>query len=82
MPLVAEHWGPHGLVDWKVVEFGASPVDGKKPYSVQAILTWKDRAAMDAALGDKDAAGKVFGDVGNFSNKAPMFIAGDVKGSG
>ena len=46
------------------------------------ILTWKDRAAMDAALGDKDVAGKVFGDVSNFSNKAPMFIAGDVKGSG
>lgn len=79
MPLVQKHWGPYGLEDWSVVEFAAGP-DGSKPYSIQAILTWKDGESLQKALAGEEAA-IVFGDVKNFSNKGPLFLAGSVVGS-
>ena len=79
MPLVQKHWAQYGLTDWKVVEFNPGP-DGSKPYSVQAILTFKDGEALKAALGSGEAA-TVFGDVPNFSNKSPVFLAGELVGS-
>jgi len=79
MPLVQKHWGPHGLTDWKVIEFQAGP-DGSKPYSVQATLTWKDGESLQKALAASETA-SIFGDVPNFSNKSPVFMAGAVVGS-
>jgi uncharacterized protein (TIGR02118 family) len=78
VPLVQKHWAQYGLTDWSVVEFQAGP-DGSKPYSVEAILTFKDHDALKAALGSGEAA-TVFGDVPNFSNKSPVFLAGSVVG--
>ena len=79
MPLVQKNWGPYGLEDWKVVELAPSP-DGSKPYSIQAILTWKDGESLQKALAGPEAA-TVFGDVPNFSNKSPVFLAGQMVGS-
>jgi uncharacterized protein (TIGR02118 family) len=79
VPLVQKHWAQYGLTDWQVVEFAAG-ADGSKPYSVQAILTFKDEESLKSALGSGEAA-TVFGDVPNFSNKSPVFVAGKVVGS-
>lgn len=79
VPLVQKNWGPYGLTDWKIVEFAPGP-DGSKPYSVQAILTWKDEESLKNALAGGEAA-TVFGDVPNFSNQSPLFVAGKVVGS-
>lgn len=68
------------MLDWKVIELKAS-ADGSKPYSVQAIITWKEEDSLTKAL--EGEAGKiVMGHVPNFSNKDPMFVVGNVVGNG
>ncbi|OAL29157.1 hypothetical protein AYO20_09310 [Fonsecaea nubica] len=79
MPLVSEKWGQYGLQGWKVIQFQAAP-DGTKPYSVGALLTWETADGLKKALSSQEAQ-TVFGDVPNFSNKSPLFIAGDIVGS-
>ncbi|OAP56282.1 hypothetical protein AYL99_09461 [Fonsecaea erecta] len=79
MPLVSENWGQYGLKGWQVIQFQPAP-DGAKPYSIGALLTWDDADGLKKALASKEAA-TVFGDVPNFSNKSPLFIAGDIVGS-
>ena len=76
MPLVESHWKQYGLEDWRVVEFGPGP-DGSQPYSVQAILTFKDAQSMQTA--SEKAGGPVFGDIPNFSNQQPVLVMGDIK---
>jgi len=80
MPLVKEKWGPYGLKEWKVVQFDNSPADGSKTYSFGAILTWEDADSVKKALGGEEAK-IVFGDVQNFSNVGPLFLAGEIVGS-
>jgi uncharacterized protein (TIGR02118 family) len=79
MPLVDKNWKSYGLQDWKVVEFEAG-ADGKKPYSVGAVLTWADDAGLKKALASEHGK-TVLGDVPNFSNKDPVFLIGDVVGA-
>ena len=79
MPLVEKYWAPYGLTDWKVIEFQPDQ-NGSKPYSVQAVMMWKDGESLQRALAG-DEAEKVFGDVPNFSNKSPTFLMGTVVGS-
>lgn len=78
MPLVGAKWGPLGLQRWDVVEFSDN-TDGKKPYTVQAILTWADEESYGKA---REAHGAdIFGDVPKFSNKWPLLVNGKVVGS-
>lgn len=65
MPLVKDKWGPHGLT-------GAQAYfpEGDSGTLAVAILTFRDAAARDAALGSPEA-GPVFGDVPNFTNVQP-----------
>ncbi|EXJ87491.1 hypothetical protein A1O3_04451 [Capronia epimyces CBS 606.96] len=79
LPLVHEKWGKYGLTDWKVIQF-ATGADGSKPYSVAALLTWDTIESLQKALGTEDA-GVIFADVKNFSNKAPVFLLGNIVGS-
>lgn len=83
MPLVQRTWSKHGLKEWSVVEYefkhGAAD-DRTPPYSVSAILTWETTEGVKAALADEDSK-TVFGDVPNFSNRAPLFMGGRFTGT-
>jgi uncharacterized protein (TIGR02118 family) len=80
MPLVKNTWGKHGLEKWEVIKFAQGP-DGSKPkYAIEALLTFKDGAALQAAMADEGTKA-VFDDVPNFTNKQPIFLAGEVVGS-
>lgn len=76
LPRVAKEWAPFGLQDWKVVELSAGP-DGGKPYGIAAIMTWDSLESIPKAL-ESDVGKDILADVENFSDKAPLFIIGDV----
>jgi uncharacterized protein (TIGR02118 family) len=75
MPLVESKWKQYGLKSWKVLQF---PSDA--PYSVQATLEWDSKEDFEKALGSEETK-EVLGDVPNFSDKNPVLMPGDVKGS-
>lgn len=82
MPLVKEKWSSFGLKSYTVLQAQPGP-DGAKPqYSVQATLVWEKGEHVAAALGDGASTGAIMGDIPNFSNKQPVFVSGDVVGSG
>ena len=80
MPLVMDSWGKYGLQKWDVIQYGPGADGAKPPYSVCAILTWGSQEDLGKALGGEEAKA-VFGDVPNFSNKGPTFVAGAVVGT-
>jgi len=86
MPMVMEKWAPYGLLSWKVAEVGHGLNDSleldstKSAYSVHAILEWKDLESV-AAAAKTEPESKVFADVPNFSDKAPIFFTGKIVGS-
>ena len=85
MPHVLNKWGPFGLQRYEVVDFthGLQGLDldqTKTPYGTVAILHWHDTGGMAEGV-KSEAESKVFADVPNFSDKAPIFIAGDVVGT-
>lgn len=79
MPLVDEKFKRFGIKGWRVIKAVGTPTGEKPRYSIIALLEF------DAAQQFKDAVaaegGPVFGDVPNFSNKAPVVVIGDVVGS-
>lgn len=80
-PLVNEKWGPHGLLDWKVVQIKPTPGDSDKPqHRIGAILNWRDEASFTALMETQDWK-TVMGDIPNFCNEQPLMIVGDVVGS-
>ncbi|KEY64523.1 hypothetical protein S7711_03590 [Stachybotrys chartarum IBT 7711] len=72
MPLVQEVWGPFGMQGWQVIKYDAN--DGV-PFSVAAILTWKDEASYEAGRSSPRTP-EVFADVPKFSNETPLFLGG------
>ena len=85
MPLVLEKWSPFGLQRYEVVNFtnGLQGLDldqTKTPYGTVAILHWHDTEGMAQGV-KSEPESKVFADVPNFSDKSPIFIAGDVAGT-
>ncbi|KAJ5690191.1 hypothetical protein N7462_004583 [Penicillium macrosclerotiorum] len=79
MPLVAQHWGPHGLKKWEVVKYERDLAGSKPAYLITATLVWDNEDAVKAALQSESAA-LVFGDIPNFTNKQPVTLAGTVIG--
>lgn len=79
MQLVQKTWTRHGLQCWDVVHFNDGPDGVRPPFYVQATLIFKDGAGLQSALADADTAA-IFGDVSNFTNKSPIFVAGPVVG--
>jgi uncharacterized protein (TIGR02118 family) len=77
MPLVEEQWNSHGLEKWQVVQYDGTDDAQRTPYAVHAVLTWRDEAAVKAAIASPGAK-IVFDDVPNFSNQRPIFMSGGV----
>lgn len=66
LPLVRARWTPRGLDD----ATGYFP-EGDGAVLAVAILTFRDAAAREAALGSAEAA-EVFGDIANFTDVEPV----------
>lgn len=85
-PLVSEKWGPHGLLDWKIVQFQSiqgkaeSSNESELPYRIQAILTWRDKDSFTEVMASEDWK-TVFDDVPNFCNEMPLMLVGNIIGS-
>lgn len=79
MALVHRTWSKHGLEEWDVVQFTPGPDGARPPFYVQAILTFADSSSLQAAMGDTGTQA-LFDDVPNFTNKQPIFLAGNVVG--
>lgn len=67
MPLVREKWTRLGLV----VARALLPDQDAPPFAAIALLTFADRAAIEAALASPEA-GDIFGDLPNFTDIAPQ----------
>ena len=80
MPMVDSEMKSYGLKSWSVNKFIGTPTPGVDPaYSVEATLYFDTVDQFQEAL--KATAGKVLGDIPNFSNKDPIMLIGDVVGS-
>jgi len=80
-PLVNEKWGPHGLLNWNVIQLSPNPGGSDLPYKVEATLIWRDKESFTTLMA-MDEWKIVFDDVPNFCNEMPMMLTGDVVGSG
>ena len=80
MPLVEEKFKPFGLKGWRVLKEAGTVGDGKPRYSVICNLEFDAAEQFHAAVAAE--GGPVFGDVPNFSNKAPVVVIGDRVGAG
>ena len=67
MPLVDEHFRPHGLTGARVL----LPDQPDAPFAAVTTLEFADEAAFAAATSSPDAA-TVFGDVPNFTSITPL----------
>jgi uncharacterized protein (TIGR02118 family) len=78
MPRILEEWAKYGVTGWNVREFAPGP-DGAKPiYAFGSDVFWTSKDKLGEAFAGPEGAG-IMGDVANFSNKAPVFLYGDVK---
>lgn len=78
MPLAQQHFGPHGLVGYRVHKLVSTATGDPAPYSVMCLLEFPDRASWDEAVAH--AAPPVMADVPNFSNKEPSLWVGEAVG--
>jgi uncharacterized protein (TIGR02118 family) len=80
MPLVFSKWGPMGMKGYKILEFTDQPDGSKSAYSVGCLLEWEDREKTTAAS-KTEATKIILDDIKEFSNREPMFLGGDVRGT-
>jgi len=84
MPKVQEIWGKHGMTDWKVVKYGPGPDGQPAQFQVSAIMTFKDNAALGAAMADPGSA-YLMEDPKNYTDEESrkiVFLAGEEMASG
>lgn len=67
IPLVREKWAALGLID----AVALLPDQDTPPFAAVAVLSFRDRSSIDAALASPEA-GEVFGDLPNFTDIAPQ----------
>ncbi len=80
MPMVLQRFGPFGMTGWTVAKIVGTP-DGSKPTSsILATLTFDGVESFHKALAAE--SGPVLADVPRFSNKAPVFLIGELVGQG
>ncbi|EPS32480.1 hypothetical protein POX_d05360 [Penicillium oxalicum] len=77
MPLVAKTWGPHGLKSWNVVRYENDLTGATSKYLIVATLIWESEEALKKAR-EVEGAPAIFADIPNFTNKAPITLAGGV----
>lgn len=75
MPLVQKKWTEYGLKSWKVLKFGDDA-----PHCVQATLEWESMDSFKTAA-SSESAKEVMGDIGNFSDKDPILLPGELVGT-
>ena len=85
MPLVQEKWSPFGLQKYEIVSLshGLNGLDidtTKTPYGTHAILHWESQDGFANAV-KSEPESKIFADVPNFSDKAPICICGNLVGT-
>lgn len=66
IPLVERHWSEHGLTGADILW----PADDTQPNAAMVVLSFRDSAAIDAALGSPGTAA-VMGDIAQFTNIQP-----------
>jgi uncharacterized protein (TIGR02118 family) len=77
MPLILKDWEKYGVIGWNVRTFTPGP-DGSAPqFAFGSDVFWKSMDELEAAFKGSEAAA-IMGDVPNFSNKAPIFLYGNV----
>ena len=75
MPIVNEHMGPH--IDSVIISKGlAGGPQVPAGFHTIATMTFKDQAALDAAMG---AAGPALADIPNFFSGQPQMLIGQVQ---
>ncbi|KAF2138450.1 uncharacterized protein K452DRAFT_233849 [Aplosporella prunicola CBS 121167] len=79
MPMVQEHFGPHGMKGWKVQKLVGTASGKGSPYSITCALEFGTKEEFDNAL--KAGAEPVMADIPNFSNKDPIFLVGEQVGA-
>ncbi|KAL6850864.1 hypothetical protein ACO1O0_007990 [Amphichorda felina] len=77
MPLVSRIWSPVGLEKWEVQRLDVGTGGEKPPFTVAALLTFKDEATWTGAQA-LPAAAEIFGDIPNFSSEQPVLFGGSV----
>lgn len=81
LPRAEKMWKPMGMLSWELIEAGPR-LDGKKqPYGFICVLTFEDRESWTAAAMMPDVA-ELMNDVPNYCNYEPIFIGGELIGSG
>lgn len=81
LPLAEKLWKPMGMLKWELIDVGPSHDGQKQQYRVICVLTFKDRESWTAAAMMPGVA-EVMDDVPNFCNYEPIFIGGQLIGSG
>ena len=79
MPLVDRKFKPFGIKGWRVLKAVGTPTGEKPLYSIIANLEFDTAEQFKAAVAAEGCL--VFGDVPNFSNKAPVVVIGDLVGA-
>lgn len=74
LPLVEEHFGPHGMSAITASKGIAGGPGVPPPYFAIATMTFPDEASLNGALG---AAGPVLADIPNFTSCTPNLLIGD-----
>ena len=80
MPLVDVKFKPFGIKGWRVLKAVGTPSGEKPLYSIIANLEFDTAEQFKAAVAAE--GGTVFGDVPNFSNKAPVVVIEDLVSAG
>ena len=73
--VVHRAWDGMGLTKLTYTYGEAALGGGAAPYHLIATLTFRDRAALDAAVAG-EAAKAVFADIANFTDVAPVAVIG------
>lgn len=67
---------------YSVQRFGSDPATGAElPFSVAATLDFESMDKWKGALANAETAGKIMGDIPNFSNREPIILPGEVVGT-
>lgn len=75
MPLVDSIWKKYGLQSWEIIKYTRDLSGAPSKYLIAAKLVWESEESAKNALADADSS-KVFADIPNFTNKAPITLAG------
>lgn len=76
MPLVESVWKKYGLQSWQIIRYSKDLSGAPSKYTIAAKLVWDSEEALQKALADPESK-KIFADITNFTNVAPITLAGD-----